>query len=57
MDHEQNEDSEVKDTGMWNPLHFAVYNGHFETVKMLSEEIKVNIAMTGPRSFAQNEGD
>ena len=29
------DESEMKDTCMWNPLHFAVYNGHYEIVKML----------------------
>ena len=26
-------DFEHKDTVMWNPLHFAVYSGHFNIVK------------------------
>jgi ankyrin repeat protein len=28
---------EAKDTSMWNPLHIAVYTGHFEVVKTLTE--------------------
>jgi hypothetical protein len=46
-----------KDTGMWNPLHFAIYNGHNEIVKLLYEEMGINISKTGPRSLAQNEGE
>ena len=48
---------ELKDTAMWNPLHFAVYGGHFEVVKVLVEQFKVNVGKTAPKSFALNEGD
>jgi ankyrin repeat protein len=37
---------------MWNPLHFAVYGGHFEVVKFLIEQFNVNIGKTAPKSDA-----
>ena len=48
---------DIKDTAMWNPMHFAVYNGHLEVLKVLSEQFHVNLAKTAPRPFASNEGD
>lgn len=48
---------DIKDTVMWNPMHFAVYNGHLEVLKVLSEQYKVNLAKTAPKPFAINEGD
>jgi len=50
-------DCELKDTTMWNPLHFALYNGHFEVVKVLIEVFQINIGKSAPRCFAANEGD
>lgn len=47
----------AKNTCMWNPLHFAVYNGNFHMVKHLCEELQVNIGQTAPKNYAQNEGD
>ena len=47
----------TKDTVMWNPLHFACYQGHLEVVKFISEELRVNISHTAPKAFASNEGD
>lgn len=26
-----------KETTMWNPIHFAVYGGHLEVVKLFKE--------------------
>ena len=46
-----------KETTMWNPLHFAVYNGHLEIVKILNETYNINIGLTAPCSLAQNEGE
>lgn len=46
-----------KETTMWNPLHFAVYNGHLEVVKLFKETFKINIGKTAPSSLAQNEGE
>ena len=42
---------------MWNPLHFAVYNGHLEVVKLFKETYKINIGKTAPSALAQNEGE
>jgi hypothetical protein len=48
---------DCKETTMWNPLHFAVYSGHLEVVKLFKESFKINIGKTAPKSLAQNEGE
>ena len=57
----QIEDLEFEDesieTGMWNPLHFAVYYQNFELVKYFLSELKVNIGMTIPKANADSEKD
>lgn len=47
----------LKETTMWNPLHFAVYGGHIEVVKHLCSKMKVNFGKTAPNQFSENEGD
>jgi len=47
----------IRETTMWNPLHFAVYGGHFEVVKYMCQSLKVNIAKSAPKQFSENEGD
>lgn len=47
----------VKDTVMWNPLHYAVYQGHLEVVKFLKNEVKVNFGLTAPKHMAATEGE
>lgn len=42
---------------MWNPLHFAVYYKNLELVKFFITDLKVNIALTGPKSIADSEKD
>lgn len=46
-----------KETTMWNPMHFAVYSGHLEVVKLFKESFKINIGKTAPSALAQNEGE
>lgn len=48
---------EVRDTVMWNPFHFAVYHGHLDLLKYLTENVKVNIGQTAPKNIALNEGE
>ena len=38
------------DTLMWNPLHFAVYGGHIDIVKMFIEKLHINIGLRMMRS-------
>jgi len=47
----------VKDTVMWNPLHFSVYQGHLDIIKFLHTDIKINIGLTAPKNIASNEGE
>lgn len=42
---------------MWNPLHFAVYYQNMELVKFFITDLKVNIALTAPKSNADSEKD
>ena len=42
---------------MWNPLHFAVYYQNIELVKFFITDLKVNIALTAPKSNADSEKD
>lgn len=42
---------------MWNPLHFAVYYQNYELVKFFISDLKVNIALTAPKSNADSEKD
>ena len=42
---------------MWNPLHFCVYQGYDEIIKMFAETFKINIGKTAPKQVAQNERD
>ena len=48
---------QAKDTLMWNPLHFAVFQGHFDVIKYLENEIKIDIGLAGPKNLAINEGE
>ena len=43
------------ETVMWNPLHFAVYYQHFDLVKYIISDLKVNILLTVPKSNADSE--
>ena len=42
---------------MWNPLHYAVYYQNVEMLKFLLKDLKINLALTAPKSPAENEKD
>lgn len=42
---------------MWNPLHFAVYYKNIDLVKFFISGLKVNIALTAPKSNSDSEKD
>jgi hypothetical protein len=50
-------ENEPVDTKMWNPLHFAVYHGRLSIVKFIIEKMQVNIGMTAPKPFFDQEQD
>jgi hypothetical protein len=52
-----NFESELIDTLMWNPLHFAVYFQHLELVKYFIQTLKVNVSVTAPKPLAESEKD
>ena len=45
------------ETLMWNPLHFAVYFQNLELVKFFVRDMRINLAITAPKSNAENEKD
>ena len=42
---------------MWNPMHFAVFFKHLPLVKYFIEELKVNVSITLPKTYAESEKD
>jgi hypothetical protein len=52
----QEEESSVG-TLMWNPLHFAVYYQNKGLITFLLKEMKINLALTAPKSPADSERD
>ena len=45
------------DTVMWNPIHFAVYQGHLPFLNYLNSNLKINVGITAPKNSAKDEGE
>lgn len=45
------------ETMMWNPIHYAVYFQNLELVKFFVKDMRINLAITAPKSYAENEKD
>ena len=40
---------------MWNPLHFAIYMGHYEIVDFFIQELKVNPILSLMKPIAESD--